>query len=105
MPFDALWTDPADHHRRLLAVAAAVGAEIVVADAYVGGGAAPEAPISGEALALPAAADLAARLRQCEPAVVGYVRDGKLILDLRTVEPSSDAALIAAVHSARAASR
>jgi L-seryl-tRNA(Ser) seleniumtransferase len=105
MPLDALWPDVAAHRRRLDAVAAALGAEIVGADAYVGGGAAPEAPIPGEALALPATADLAGRLRSGDPAVVGYVRDGKLILDLRTVDPGADAELIASVRSAGSGNR
>jgi hypothetical protein len=33
--------------------------------------------------------------------VVGYLRDGRLILDLRTVDPADDDALIAAVAVAR----
>lgn len=107
MPLDRLWAEPAAHRRRLEAVVAAlatgigdVAVGIVKADAYVGGGTAPEAPIPGEALALPAAAGLAERLRRGETPVVGYVHEGRLILDLRTVDPSSDAALIAAVRAA-----
>jgi L-seryl-tRNA(Ser) seleniumtransferase len=109
MPLDRLWAEPAAHRRRLQAVAAALDAgsgeaavAIVNADAYVGGGTAPEAPIPGEALALPATAGLAQCLRRGEPPVVGYVHEGRLILDLRTVDPSSDGALIAAVRAALA---
>ena len=34
------------------------------------------------------------------PPVVGYLREGRLILDLRTVEPGDDEALLAAVRAA-----
>jgi L-seryl-tRNA(Ser) seleniumtransferase len=97
LPIDGLWPDTQAHLRRLAAVAAPLRAEIVEADGYVGGGAAPDAPIPGHALALPATPGLAERLRQGDPPVVGYVRDGRLILDLRTVLPEDDQALCAAV--------
>ena len=42
------------------------------------------------------------RLRTGEPAVVGYLRDGRLILDLRTIDPRDDEALVAAVRQAQA---
>ena len=41
------------------------------------------------------------RLRQREPAVVAYQKDGRLVLDLRTIDPGDDATLIAAVTAAR----
>ena len=100
LPLDGLWPDPAVHRERLLRVGTAIGAEVVAADAFLGGGSAPEAPIPGEALALPGSDALARRLRQGEPAVVGYLRDGRLILDLRTVDAADDAELIAAVGRA-----
>jgi L-seryl-tRNA(Ser) seleniumtransferase len=105
-PLDRLWVDPAAHRTRLAAAAAQLthlGAEIVVAEAFVGGGAAPERPIAGEALALPGDDALLARLRQGEPPVVGYLNAGRLVLDLRTVAPEDDPALIAAVRNARQA--
>ncbi len=102
LPLDQLWPDPAVHGERLRRVGAALGAEIVAAEAYLGGGSAPEAPIPGHALALPGSDELARRLRQGEPAVVGYLREGRLLLDLRTVDPADDEALVAAVGSARA---
>ena len=101
LPFDRLWVDPEQHRRRLDAVAARIGAEVIAADAYLGGGAAPERPIAGEALALPDDVDLLARLRTGDPAVVGYLRHGRLVLDLRTVDPADDAALADAVLNAR----
>ncbi len=104
LPLDGLWPAPERHHERVAAVAAAVGGEVVTADAFVGGGAAPEAPIPGEVVALPGDPELLARLRlggrNDEPPVVGYMREGRLLLDLRTVAPADDPRLIAAVRSA-----
>jgi L-seryl-tRNA(Ser) seleniumtransferase len=45
-------------------------------------------------------AELARRLRQGTPAVTGYIEDGLLRFDLRTVFPLQDGALIAALRSA-----
>jgi len=101
MPIDRLWGDAGVQRARLERAALACGAEIVAAEAFVGGGAAPDAAIAGEALALPGDEALAARLRSGEPPVVGYLRAGRLILDLRTVDPADDAALVAAVAAAR----
>jgi len=101
LPLDRLWPEPAGHRRRLLRMAEELGAELVPAEAFVGGGAAPEAPIPGEALALPGDEALARRLRTGRPAVVGYLRAGRLLLDLRTVDPDDDAALVDAVRAAR----
>ena len=41
--------------------------------------------------------ELAYRLRTSNPAVVGRLRDGKLVLDLRTVFPQQEDALLSAV--------
>jgi L-seryl-tRNA(Ser) seleniumtransferase len=101
MPLDRLWAPAEDQRRRLARVAAAIGAEVVPAEAFVGGGAAPDAGISGEALALPGDEALARRLRTGATPVVGYLREGRLILDLRTVDPADDGALVAAVAAAR----
>lgn len=79
-----------------------LGSEIVGAEAFVGGGAAPERPIAGEALALPGESDLLYRLRHGDPPVVGYIREGRLILDLRTVDPEDDSLLENAVKAALA---
>ena len=59
LPLDRLWPEPAAHRARCRRVAEAIGAEIVAADAFLGGGSAPDEPIPGEALALPARAGLA----------------------------------------------
>ncbi len=103
LPLDRLWPEPGSHRARLERAAAELGAEIVAAEAFLGGGSAPEAPIAGEALALPGDDGLLARLRHAEPPVIGYLRQGRLILDLRTVAEEDDEALIAAVRAARTA--
>ena len=93
--------DGAEHRRAPRAGGGTLAAEIVAADAFIGGGTAPEAPIPGEALALAGDDRLLLDLRTGEPPVVGYLRDGRLMLDLRTVEPADDELLVAAVRSAR----
>jgi L-seryl-tRNA(Ser) seleniumtransferase len=105
MPLDGMWPDPAAHRARLERAAAALGAGvagIVEADGFLGGGSAPEEPIPGEALALAGGNELLALLRQGEPAVVGYLRRGRLLLDLRTVAPEDDEELLGALRRALA---
>ena len=102
LPLDRLWPDPAAHDERLRRVGRRVGARIVPADAYLGGGAAPEQPIPGRALALPGSTSLLERLRRGAPPVVGYLKGGRLLLDLRTVDPADDDALVDAVARAAA---
>ena len=104
LPLDRLWPDAKAHRARLERAAAAIGkeirAEIVPAEAFLGGGSAPETPIPGEALALPGDDDLLARLRGGEPPVIGYLRQGRLLLDLRTVAAEDDETLVSAVRQA-----
>lgn len=110
MPLDRLWPGAEAHGRRLDAVIDALPsvssapgsgrAARVPADAYLGGGSAPERPIPGEAIALPGGDRLLARLRARRTPVVGYAREGRVVLDLRTVDPADDADLVAAVAAA-----
>jgi L-seryl-tRNA(Ser) seleniumtransferase len=78
--------------------------ELVETDARVGGGAAPEVALPGFAVALDAgrggADQLARALRVGSPAVVARVADGRVLLDLRTILPGEDEALLAAVAAA-----
>jgi L-seryl-tRNA(Ser) seleniumtransferase len=68
----------------------------------VGAGAFPTAALPSVALALDGDAERwADALRGGEPAVVGHVRDGRLLLDLRTVPDADVATLAAAVVAAR----
>lgn len=110
MPLDRLWPDPEAHRRRLEGVARALAEalaeggvpepEVVPAEAFLGGGSAPERPIPGLALALPGGDALLARLRAGDPPVVGYMREDRVILDLRTVDPEDDPELVEAVRRA-----
>lgn len=102
LPIDRLWIDPAALRQRLASVATRLDCRIIEAEAFIGGGAAPEKPIPGEALALPGDSGLLERLRAGEPPLIGYLREGALILDLRTIDPDDDEALVAAVLAATA---
>ncbi len=102
LPLDRLWPEPAEHRERLERAAARLpGAAIVEAEAFVGGGTAPDRPIPGEALALPGDDALVDKLRRGNPPVVAYLREGRLVLDLRTVDPEDDEPLLAALRAAR----
>ena len=83
------------------------GLTVNVADvAYVGGGSLPDVAVPTVVIALASAtvseAELAARLRAGDPAVVGRVQDGELLLDLRTVFEREEASLLAAIIRAAA---
>jgi L-seryl-tRNA(Ser) seleniumtransferase len=111
----ALAADPADllqRSQRTVATLAAhaVSASVVAAEGAVGGGGAPGVTLPGAAIALPEA--LAAPLRDGDcvrrgtlPAVVGRVERGRLLLDLRSVDPDDDERLVAAVLAAAGAAR
>lgn len=86
---------------------AGIGSARVCQDvAYVGGGSLPDQKMSTWVVEVEAEAvgdsELAQRLRTGEPAVMGRLRDGKLILDVRTIFPSQVAELIEAVRQALA---
>ncbi len=100
MPIQALWDETADSLGRVEKMAARLGGQTIRGDAYLGGGSAPDEAIEGWVLALDVPADTARRLRTGEPPVVGYQRDGRLVLDLRTVDPADDEALAMAVERA-----
>jgi L-seryl-tRNA(Ser) seleniumtransferase len=79
-----------------------VDVEVARLAATVGGGSLPgeTLPSFGLALATHPPDRLLAALRAGEPPVVGRIERGRVVLDLRTVEPSSDAALAAAIERA-----
>ena len=92
--------------RRAADVAAAlqaggVDAAVVDSTARVGGGGAPEFPLPSAAVALDVR--FAEPLRLGRVPVVGYVEDGRTLLDLRSLAPADDAALTAAVLEVAAA--
>jgi len=81
-------------------------ASVAVAEdvAYVGGGSLPDQKMTAWVVEIAARdfgdAELAHRLRIGEPAVMSRVRDGKVVLDLRTVFPEQEETLVVAVHKA-----
>lgn len=76
--------------------------EIVDGESILGGGAAPSSILPTRVLALSceglSADELAARLRGSEAAIIARVEEGRVLLDLRTVFPEQDAAVIAALN-------
>jgi L-seryl-tRNA(Ser) seleniumtransferase len=73
-------------------------AEVVACESAVGGGSLPGETLPSWAVALAGTPDaLHVRLRRGAPAVVGRIAAGRLLLDLRTVLPGQDEALLAAV--------
>jgi L-seryl-tRNA(Ser) seleniumtransferase len=76
-------------------------ATVVESDASVGGGAFPGARVPSIALAVTREAiTLEGRLRLGDPAVIGRLAEGRLLLDLRTVLPSEDEQLLSALSAA-----
>jgi L-seryl-tRNA(Ser) seleniumtransferase len=92
--------EPAETVRgRAERLAALVGGEVEATVARVGGGAMPLAEL--ESFACAVEEELAAPLRLGEPPVVGIVRDGRLLLDCRTLadaEVDEVAQAVAAAH-------
>ena len=107
---EALGTDARqlDRRARMLAGSladASIDARIEDSAAAVGGGGAPGLELASAAVSLPA--DLAVPLRSGQPvrrgsmpAVVGRLEEGRLLLDLRAVDPADDDLLRAAVIAA-----
>jgi len=84
-------------------LAAATGGEVEETVARVGGGALPLAELGSFACAIED--DLAGPLRLGDPPVVGVIRDGRLLLDARTIAADEVELVIGAVAAARAAAR
>src|SRR5207237_5466596 len=88
-----------DVRSRAERLAELVGGEVEQTVARVGGGALPLAELPSFACAVEE--ELAAPLRAGEPPVVGIVRDGKLLLDCRTLADAEVDEVGAAVAAAR----
>jgi L-seryl-tRNA(Ser) seleniumtransferase len=82
--------------------ASGIRAEVVASDASVGGGAFPTATIPSAAIALAGAARQEEALRRGDPAVIGRIANGQLLLDLRSVLPREDGELAQAIVRALA---
>ena len=82
----------------ILEALAAVGAgcDLIEGESKVGGGSLPEQTLPTVLLALPAgnASAMASRLRQGPPPVIGRIAGDRVLLDMRTVLPGQEPALI-----------
>jgi L-seryl-tRNA(Ser) seleniumtransferase len=80
--------------------------EVVESEGRAGGGALPQASLASRALALTVAPlapqDLEARLRKADTPVIGRVEHGVVLLDVRTLLPGDEAAIMAALEEALA---
>jgi len=76
--------------------------DVVKSEGRAGGGALPQAPLPSRALALAipplAPQELEARLRQAVTPIIGRVERGVVLLDLRTMLPGDQEALMAALE-------
>jgi L-seryl-tRNA(Ser) seleniumtransferase len=81
--------------------------EVVELRSTVGGGSLPGETLPSVGLALTGRAPtrVLATLRGGEPSVIGRIEDGRVVLDLRTVDPEQDRDLAEAVERALAAGR
>ena len=81
-----------------------VRAEIGIGESRIGGGTLPRTRIPSVTIDLipdrTTLNEFSARLRNSEPPVIGYISEGRLKLDLRTVFPRQDAAVIDAIRNA-----
>ncbi len=96
-----------------MAATGVCSADVVDDETYVGGGSVPSQAIKTVCIALTpialtpialtpktqTAAQFAAALRTGTPAVVGRTKDGRLLLDLRSVAPKFDLGLVQAVEA------
>jgi len=77
--------------------------EAVAVRSVIGGGSAPGATLPSRAVAVSStemgADEIARKLREWETPIIARVEEGRVLLDLRTVEPSNDAAVMAALDS------
>jgi L-seryl-tRNA(Ser) seleniumtransferase len=72
-----------------------VPADVVESAGVVGGGGAPGVKLNGSAVAL--SESLADQLRHNHPPIVGRTENGRLLLDLRCINPADDTILLDAV--------
>jgi L-seryl-tRNA(Ser) seleniumtransferase len=100
-----LTASDASLERRARTLAEATGGEVVASTARVGGGALPLLELPGPAVALDGGATgveaLAHALRTGEPAVIGRIQHGRLLLDPRTLTDQEAESAAAAVRAAR----
>lgn len=107
LPLHAMFTADVQALRgRALALSEALGwpaEQVVGSRATIGGGSLPGDTMPSVALRVPSDAPSrdARRLRVGEPPVVGRIEDEALLVDLRSVDPSDDEGLLAALRALR----
>ena len=94
----------AEHMMRKLHISTPkLNVEVVATRSVIGGGSAPGATLASRALAVSSSAEMGAdeiarKLREWETAIIARVEGGKVLLDLRTVEPEQDDVVLKAVE-------
>ena len=77
-------------------------ARLVDCKAEIGGGTLPRSAIASVALEVEpdkiSPDELAGRLRRNDPPIIGYIARGRFLLDLRTIFPAQDRAILAALN-------
>ena len=95
----------ADAVAQELAGSAKLDVAVVEGESVIGGGAAPSAVLPTRLLAISGgrmnADEWLARLRASDPPVIARVEEGRVVLDLRTVNPEQDAVVLTAIRAIR----
>lgn len=103
MTFEELQRRASSFIQSVRSEASDLGLEIVEGESAIGGGAAPTSrlrtPLISVTHSTQSANEIEARLHRCDPPIVGRIEDNRVLLDLRTVAPTDEAALSAAVAS------
>jgi len=93
----------AEHMMRKLHISTPrLNVEVVQARSVIGGGSAPGATLPSRALAVSSpemgADEIAMKLREWSTPIIARVEEGRVLLDLRTVDPSQDEVVLRAVE-------
>ncbi len=77
--------------------------EVVATRSVIGGGSAPGATLPSRAVSVSSseigADEIARKLREWETPIIARVEEGRVLLDLRTVEPEQDGVIVEAVEA------
>jgi L-seryl-tRNA(Ser) seleniumtransferase len=88
---------------RLRAGCPSLQIEVIESRSVLGGGATPGSTLPTRVLAVKSGSqnvdELCARLRQWETPIIARVEEGRVLLDLRTVEPAQEETIVAALES------
>ncbi|MDQ2871869.1 MAG: L-seryl-tRNA(Sec) selenium transferase [Candidatus Eremiobacteraeota bacterium] len=87
--------------RRFVDALPAGSLELLPSTAFIGGGSLPQTGLPSLALALRCGSpeSISERLRRNDPAIIGRIADGQVLLDLRTIDPEQDLPLLTALRS------